>query len=100
MQTPTVTTLADLDDHPHATVFEGEPRTIRLELDADESVPAHSHPGRTVVLHVVAGHLAVDLDGTTHDLRAGQVLRCDGDREIAPTAHEPTTALVVLAPTD
>ena len=98
MPTPTVTTLAALDGHPHATVLESEPRTVRLELDADEGVPAHSHPGRSVLLHVLTGHLSVALDDEDYDVRAGQVLHCDGDRQIAPTAIEPTTALVVLAP--
>lgn len=94
-----LTTLADLEATPHAPVFEGgEPRTIRLELDADERVPAHSHPDRTVVLHVLSGRLAVDLDDGTHEVAGGQLVRFAGDREISPLAVEPTSAVVVLAP--
>lgn len=95
-----LTTLADLEGAPHAAVFgDGEPRTIRLQLDADERVPPHTHPGTTVVIHVVSGHLALDLDDETHDVRAGELVRFAGDREISPLARVPTTAVVVLSPT-
>lgn len=95
-----LTTLADLESTPHAPVFEGgEPRTIRLELDEDERVPAHSHPGTTVVIHVLSGRVALDLDDETHEVAAGQLVRFSGDRQISPLAREPTTGVVVLAPT-
>jgi quercetin dioxygenase-like cupin family protein len=96
---PEHTTLTELDGHPHAEVFETRrPRTVRLELDAGETVPRHTHEGTNVVLHVVEGHLELTLDDETYDLRAGAVIRFDGDHDVAPTAGTDTTALVVFAP--
>ncbi|NHN42776.1 cupin domain-containing protein [Halorubellus sp. JP-L1] len=90
--------LDELDGHPHANVFpDAEPKTIRLTLDADESVAAHSHPDREIVFYLVDGAIELDLDGATHDLTAGDVARFDGDQEIAPRALEASTALIVLA---
>lgn len=64
------TTLADLEDRPHAEVFEPpRPRTVRLALDADE----------------------------THTLEAGDLIRFSGNRAVSPYAVEPSTAVVVFA---
>jgi len=97
---PTLTAIDDPDGHPHAPLFEGEPRVVRLTLGADESVAPHRHPDTTVLLHVLSGHLDVALDGESHEVAAGEVLRFSGNREVAPTASEPTTALVVIAAAD
>jgi len=97
---PTLTAIDDPDGSPHAQLFEGEPRVVRLTLDADEGVAAHRHPGTTVLLHVLDGRLDVVLDGDAHEVAAGEVLRFSGDREVAPTAREPATALVVIATAD
>ena len=97
---PTLTAIDDPDGRPHAPLFEGEPRVVRLTLGAAESVAPHRHPDTTVLLHVLSGHLAVALDGESHEVTAGEVLRFSGEREVAPTAREPTTALVVIAATD
>lgn len=92
--------LPDLDGTPHANVFpESEPKTVRLTLDAGEGVEAHRHPGRSVVLYVLDGSIELGLDDETHSLGRGDIVRFDGDREIAPLAREASTALVVLAPT-
>ena len=66
---PDVTTLSDLSATPHATVFDGPPRTVRLALD-----------------------------GEAHDLAAGDLLRFHGDHEVEPEAVEDATALVTFAP--
>lgn len=96
-----ISALANLTERPHAPVFDGgEVRAIRLALDADERVPAHSHPDATVLIHVLTGEIALDLDEETHEIEAGQLVRFDGDREVSPLAREPSTAVVVLAPTD
>ncbi|WP_251342701.1 cupin domain-containing protein [Haloplanus halophilus] len=96
---PERTTLTDLDGHPHAEVFETRrPRAVRLELDAGEAVPRHTHEGTHVVLHLLDGRLELDLDDETYDLRAGEVIRFSGDREVSPAAVEDSTALVVFAP--
>jgi len=90
--------LADLESEPHALLFDGdEPRTIRLSLAAGESVAEHSHPGRSIVLSVIDGAIDLSLDGETYALEGGEVIRFDGERSIAPTAQEASTALVVLA---
>jgi len=76
---PERTTLADPDDRPHVEVFERRrPRTVRLELDADERVPRHTHEGTNVVLHLL--------------------IQFSGDRGVSPYAVEPST-VVGFAPT-
>lgn len=96
---PEIRTLTELDGKPHATVFRGsEPRTIRLTLDADESVDPHRHPGRSIVFYLVEGAIMLQLGGDTHELTAGDIARFDGEQEIAPTATADSTALIVLAP--
>ena len=91
---PEFTSLDDLTATPHATAFDGRPRTIRLSLDACEGVAAHSHPGEWVLLHVLEGRL----DDGTRALAAGDMVRFSGDREVQPEAVEDATALVVFAP--
>ena len=95
-----VTNLDDLDGAPHAAVFHhDDPRTVRLVLDAGESVPEHCHPDASVVLCVLDGRLEVTLDGEVYDLDAGDVLRFDGEMAVSPRALTASRALVVLAPT-
>ena len=93
-----VVAVPDLEGEPHAEVFGEGPRTVRLRLDADEAVPGHRHPGTDVLLYVVEGRLDLKIGGETHELATGAAVRFDGDREVAPRAAEPTTALVVFAP--
>ena len=91
--------LADLDGEPHAAAFPGhEPKTVRLSLDAGESVPEHTHPDRTVLFHALTGTFEVRLDGEEHPVAAGEIVRFDGETAVEPTAVEDATALVVLAP--
>ena len=98
---PERTTLADLTDRPHAEVFETRrPRTVRLSLDADERVPRHTHDGTNVVLHLLSGRVKLTLDDETHTLDAGDLIRFSGDRAVSPYAVEPSTAVVVFAPTE
>lgn len=89
---PDVQHLTDLDPDPHATVFASDPRTVLLELDEGEGMPEHDHPDTDVVFLV--------LDGDTHELGGGDVVRFDGARSVEPRALEDSTALVVLAPRD
>lgn len=97
---PEKTVLADLDETPHAEVFAADrPRTVRLALEPDERIPAHTHPGMDVVIHVVEGTMEIGLDEETHALAAGELLRFSGEREVAPRATSGATAVVVLAPT-
>ena len=94
-----VTALAELSETPHAELFaEHSPRTVRLSLDAGESVPPHTHPGTDIVLHLLEGRLELGLDGETHDLAAGELVQFSGDHEVSLRAVEPATAVVVFAP--
>lgn len=96
---PETVRLDDLDGEPHASVFPGEePKTVRLSLAAGEGVAEHNHPDRTVVFHALEGAFDVALDGETHRVEAGELLRFDGERSVEPTAREDGTALIVLAP--
>lgn len=94
-----LSSLDSLEATPHAEVFEQrQPRTVRLELDEEQRIPGHTHPGKDIVLYVVSGHLELTLDDETYDLRSGDLIRFSGEREISPYAAEASTALVVFAP--
>jgi quercetin dioxygenase-like cupin family protein len=96
---PERTALEDLEETPHAEVFETRrPRTVRLKLDADERVPPHTHPDTDVVLHLLSGRLELTLDDETYGLHPGELVRFSGEREVSPRAVEPSTAVVVFAP--
>ncbi|NHX36167.1 MULTISPECIES: cupin domain-containing protein [Halolamina] len=97
---PEIIAIDELAEAPHAEVFEERrPRTVRLELDAGDEVPPHTHPGTNVVLYLLDGRLDLALDGETHELEPGDVARFSGEREISPRAVEASTALIVFAPT-
>lgn len=94
-----LTSLDDLTETPHENVFPGsEPKTVRLSLAEGESVPAHDHPERQIVLYLVSGALDVTLDGETYEVESGDALRFDGRRTVEPEARADSTALLVLAP--
>ncbi|SDN10389.1 Cupin domain-containing protein [Halogranum gelatinilyticum] len=90
--------LDDLTETPHAEVFDGDPRTVRLKLAAGEGVATHRHPGTTVLFHVVSGALTLTLDDETYDLDAGDIVRFDGEREVSPEAVDDSVAVVVFVP--
>lgn len=94
-----LTRLDELTETPHAEVFaDRNPRTVRLQLDEGDAVPAHSHPRTTIVCHVMTGELALALDGDVIEASAGDVVRFSGNRQISPRARSPTTALLVFVP--
>ena len=96
---PEITAIDELTETPHAELFEERrPRTVRLGLDAGDEVPAHTHPGTNVVLHLLDGRVDLSLDDETYELTPGDVARFSGEREISPHAIEASTALVVFAP--
>lgn len=98
---PEHSTISELSETPHAEVFETrEPRTVRLELDADEGVPAHTHPGTDVVLHLLSGRLELSLDGERYDVEPGELVRFSGEREVEPHALEHSIAIIVFAPAE
>ena len=89
--------LPELDDEGRATLFEGEPRTVRLALEAGESIPAHQHPGRDIVFHVLSGQMELTLAGETISLGRGDVVRFNGAQDISPRAETDCEAMLVLA---
>ena len=93
-----IQSLSGLDTTPHADVFPGrEPKTIRLELEAGDEIPGHTHPDREIVLYVLDGHLELRLGDDGHELTTDDIARFDGDQEISPQAIEDSTVLIVLA---
>jgi quercetin dioxygenase-like cupin family protein len=99
--TPQIRHLDDLDAEPHANPFpDTEPKTVRLALDEGDAVPAHSHPGRSIVFYLVDGEIELTLGDETHHVTTGDVARFDGDQDIAPEALADSTALIVMAATE
>lgn len=95
---PDVVSLDDLEATPHADLFpDAEPKTIRLVLEAGQTIAPHQHPDRQIVFHVLEGRLSVTLDDESYELAAGDVARFDGDHYVSPEAIEASTALLVLA---
>lgn len=93
-----VRSLSELEAIPHADVFpEREPKTVRLELEAGEEIPGHTHPEREIVLYLVDGHLELRLGDDSHVLNTDDIARFDGEQEISPRAIEDSTVLIVLA---
>ena len=77
--------------------FEGaEPRTAYLTLEADERVPKHDHPGRTVICSLRSGRLRFEHDDGSVELEPGDVLRFDGETDVSVVAVEDSEALVVV----
>lgn len=89
--------LDDVEQEPHADLFESEPKTIQLSLSAGEEIAAHRHPDRQIVFHVLEGSLVVTIGEGAYEVSAGDVLRFDGDRDVSPRAVEDATALLVMA---
>jgi quercetin dioxygenase-like cupin family protein len=91
--------LPDLAESGRSALFEGEPHTVRLALDAGEEIPPHQHPDRDIVLYLCSGKLDLHLGTETVDVAAGDAVRFDGNQDISPRAREDSVALLVLAPT-
>ena len=89
--------LDDGDATGRTRLFEGEPKTIQLTLDAGESIPAHKHPGRDIVFLLRSGAVDLTLGEETLSLSPGDVVRFDGGQDIAPAATADSEALLVLS---
>jgi quercetin dioxygenase-like cupin family protein len=89
--------LSELGDLSRVRVFEGEPQTMKLALEAGERVPPHQHPDRQIVFHLIEGRLRLTLGDGASDLEAGELVRFDGDQDVSLNALERSTAIVVLA---
>ena len=78
-------------------VFSDNPKTVRVALDAGESISEHSHPGTDIVFFVVSGAMTLELDEQAYDLAGGDILQFEGERTISGSADDETAVLVVLA---
>lgn len=94
-----VRSLANLETEPHAEVFERpRPRTVRLQLEADQRIPPHQHPETDIVLYLVAGRIELTLDTDEFELEAGDIIQFSGDQSVSPYALDTSMALLVFAP--
>lgn len=89
--------IDEVEGSGRTPLFEGGPRTVHLALDAGESIPAHQHPGREILFHVLNGTVDLTVGEESLRLDAGELARFDGDRDISPAAVTDAEALVVLA---
>lgn len=93
-----VTALSALESVTKAEVFETpRPRTVRLQLNADQQIPPHRHPGTNIVLYLIEGRVALGLDEDEFELAAGELVRFSGNQDTSPTAIDPATAILVFA---
>jgi quercetin dioxygenase-like cupin family protein len=69
---------------------------MRLVLLAGKSVPPHKVPGE-ITVQCVEGAIDVTAEGTSHVLRAGQLLYLSGNVLHGVTALENASALVTVA---
>lgn len=88
--------LDDFDERTKQPVFESQPRTVRVRLEAGEEITEHEHPDKRILFHVLEGELELSLDDESYALTDSDLLRFDGNRTISGIASEPTTVLVVL----
>ncbi|WP_458208518.1 cupin domain-containing protein [Haladaptatus sp. NG-SE-30] len=96
---PEITNLDDLESTPHAEVFDQQaPRTVRLQLEAGQRIPPHQHPGEDIVLHLLSGHIGLELGDEQCDLHPGDIARFSGNQDISPAAVEESVAVLVFAP--
>jgi quercetin dioxygenase-like cupin family protein len=69
---------------------------MRLVLLAGKSLPPHKVPGE-ITVQCIEGSIDVTAEGTSHVLRAGQLLYLSGNVVHGVTALEDASALVTVA---
>lgn len=70
---------------------------VRKVLKAGEKIPSHNHKGEEIFFAVMTGKIKVFLNETeTHDLKAGDVLKFNGENFISADALEDTSVLISL----
>lgn len=94
---PDTASLDDLNGRPVDDVFGGgHPRTVRLALEAGDSLEPHRHPAADIVVHVLEGRIDLRLDDESYELGPGQLARFSGERDISPLAIDDAVALLVF----
>lgn len=94
---PEHVSLRDLSGESRATAFD-DPKTVRLQLEAGDRIPAHSHPGSKIIFHLHDGRLTIRLNEEAYVLSSGDAVRFRGEREMAIEAQDDSIALVVFVP--
>jgi quercetin dioxygenase-like cupin family protein len=88
---------ASLERETSVALFKSEDlEVMRLVLQAGKSLPPHRVPGEITVL-CIEGTVDVTANGTSHVLRAGQLLYLHGNVLHGVTAVEDASALVTIA---
>lgn len=83
--------------HQTTALFKSEDlEVMRLVLLAGNALPAHKVPGE-ITVQCIEGALDVTADGTSHLLRAGQLLYLSGGVVHGVTALDDSSALVTVA---
>lgn len=70
---------------------------VQVTLEAGTVVPAHRHPHEQIT-YVVEGELAMEVEGRTHVLRAGDSLLFPADVEHGATALQRTLVIDTFSP--
>jgi quercetin dioxygenase-like cupin family protein len=88
---------SNLPAHKTTALFKSEDlEVMRLVLVAGKSLPAHKVPGE-ITVQCIEGALDVTAEGTSHLLRAGQLLHLSGGVLHGVTALDDSSALVTVA---
>jgi quercetin dioxygenase-like cupin family protein len=67
------------------------------QLDAGSQMPAHSHPQEQIV-HILAGRMKLVVDGTPHELSAGDSFYLTSNVPHGVETLEPTRVLDTFSP--
>lgn len=73
-------------------------QVLHVTLAPGQHMPHHSHPGRQVLLHGLAGVTTLDLGSETIDLHANHLVYLSGEQTVSPRndSSEPCAMLITL----
>lgn len=71
-------------------------KLVRKKLNAGQALPTHNHPGEDVLISVVSGNVSGKLAEEAFTLRAGDLVRFDGDLMVDLEATSDQTEFLVL----
>lgn len=70
-------------------------RALLFHYAAGEGLPPHQHAGQTVIVAVLRGKIRVTVDGTPHELAAGEVTTVQTEGFFSSLALEDETRVLV-----